>query len=68
MHAKITLFLAVGLISIYPTLFFNRHRKGPPEERVTVPGRLLWGVRIELVLLAIMPVLASLMARGIGLS
>ncbi len=67
MHVKLTLFLLVGLISIYPTLFFNRQRKGPGDEKIRVPGGLLWSVRAELLLLAVMPLLASLMARGVGL-
>lgn len=67
LHTKITLFLLVGLISIYPSIFFGRRRKGPPDEVVAVPARLIWSVRIELILLFAIPVLATLMARGIGL-
>src|SRR6185436_12977755 len=36
-HTKLTLFLAVGLLSIYPTIFFLKNRKGKPEETVAIP-------------------------------
>ena len=67
-HTKISLFLLVGLLSIYPTVFFLRSRKGDPEEVVAVPSKIFWMLRFELVLLAIIPLLAGLMAKGIGLS
>ncbi|MEZ5277069.1 MAG: DUF2214 family protein [Opitutaceae bacterium] len=67
-HLKITLFLLVGLISIYPSVFFGRQRKGEPSDEVAIPASLIWSVRLELILLFAMPLLATLMARGIGLS
>ncbi|MEM0898140.1 MAG: DUF2214 family protein, partial [Verrucomicrobiota bacterium] len=66
-HVKITLFLIMGLISAYPTIFFARQKKGEMAEEVAVPGILHWSVRLEVVLLLAMPLLASLMARGVGL-
>jgi putative membrane protein len=66
-HTKITCFLTVGLLSIYPTVFFIKNRKGNPEEIVTIPKKLVMMVRIELLLLFIIPLLAGLMAKGIGL-
>jgi putative membrane protein len=65
-HTKITLFLVVGLLSIYPTVFFIKNRKGNPEEVVAVPKVVVMMLRMELLLLAIIPLLAGLMARGIG--
>jgi putative membrane protein len=65
-HVKITLFVTVGLLSIYPTVFFARNRKGDPDEAVTVPKLVVWVIRFELLLLFIIPLLAGLMARGIG--
>ncbi len=65
-HLKLTLFVIVGLFSIYPTVFFIKHRKGNPEESVTVPKIIVWCLRIELLLLFIMPLLAGLMAKGVG--
>jgi putative membrane protein len=67
-HTKISLFALIGILSIYPTRFFLRNRKGNADELVTVPGAVFWMLRCELILLAIIPFLAGLMARGIGLS
>lgn len=67
-HAKITLFLVIGLVSIYPSVFFGKQRKGEPEDWVQVPGGVVWSVRAETVLLFLLPLLATLMARGMGLT
>lgn len=67
-HTKISLFLLVGILSIRPTLFFIRQRKGNPDEMVSIPGPIFWMIRLELLLLFIIPFLAGLMAKGIGLS
>ena len=65
-HTKLTCFLAVGLLSIYPTLFFIRNSKGDPEETILIPGKIFWMLRLELTLLVVIPLLAGLMAHGIG--
>ncbi|GHN01608.1 membrane protein [Cytophagales bacterium WSM2-2] len=65
-HTKITLFLIIGLLSIYPTIFFIKNRKGKADEKITIPKSIFWMLRIELMLLFIIPLLAGLMARGIG--
>lgn len=65
-HAKLALFVCVGLISIYPTLFFLRQRKAQAEP-ILVPAGVIRALRIELILLALIPLLAFLMARGVGL-
>jgi putative membrane protein len=65
-HTKITLFLIVGLLSIYPTVFFIKNRKGDPEEKIQTPPFVFWALRIELLLLLIIPLLAGLMAKGVG--
>lgn len=67
-HTKLTCFLTVGLLSIYPTIFFIKNRKGNPDEVVPIPGRLFMMLRLELFLLFVIPLLAGLMAKGIGLS
>ncbi|MBL7846489.1 MAG: DUF2214 family protein [Cyclobacteriaceae bacterium] len=64
---KIGLVAAVGILSIYPTVFFIRQRKGNPDEPVTIPAAVSWSVRLELILLTVIPLLAGLMARGVGL-
>jgi putative membrane protein len=70
-HAKIGLFVLLGLLSIVPTRAFLRWRRLrradpawalPAAEQRRV--RLL--VLIELHLVALLPLLAALMARGIG--
>jgi putative membrane protein len=65
-HTKITLFLTVGLLSIYPTVFFIKNRKGNAAEIVNVPKAIFWMLRLELLLLFIIPLLAGLMAHGVG--
>jgi len=65
-HMKITCFTAIGLLSIYPTVFFIKQRKGDPEELVIIPKSIFWMLRMELLLLAVIPLLAGLMARGVG--
>ncbi|MEX0619377.1 MAG: DUF2214 family protein [Pseudohongiellaceae bacterium] len=65
-HAKLGLFLLIALLSIYPTVFFLRHRRSGAEA-IVVPRWIPRLLRMELVLLLIVPLLAILMARGIGL-
>lgn len=65
-HLKITCFLAIGLLSIYPTLFFIKNRKGDQNEMVKTPKSIFWMLRLELMFLLIIPLLAGLMSRGVG--
>ncbi|MBV8656377.1 MAG: DUF2214 family protein [Burkholderiales bacterium] len=69
-HAKIGLFVLIGLLSIYPTLRFLAWSKlAAKEGAVTPPAgeyrRVLMFVRVELLLILILPFLASMMARGL---
>jgi putative membrane protein len=66
-HIKLGLFVIIGLLSIYPTVFFIKKRKGNPTELVTIPKSIFWMIRLELVLVFTIPLLAGLMAKGIGL-
>ena len=66
-HLKVGLFALVGILSIYPTVFFIKQRKGDAAETIDIPSKLIWMIRLELILLLIIPLLATLMARGIGL-
>jgi len=69
---KIGLFVAVGIVSISPTLAIARWRKSaktdgsfvPPEAEVR---RARQFIHVELVLLALIPLAAAAMARGYGL-
>ena len=65
-HTKITMFITIGLLSIYPTVFFIKNRKGNQEERIKIPAIVFWMLRFELLLLLIIPLLAGLMAHGVG--
>jgi putative membrane protein len=66
-HAKLGLFLAVGLLSIYPTVVFLQQRKGDAADNVPLPGKVIGVLRLELALAFLIPLLAVLMARGYGL-
>jgi putative membrane protein len=66
-HLKLGLFAGIGVLSIYPTVFFFQKRKGNPSDKISIPSALIWMVRMELVFLLIIPILAGMMAKGIGL-
>jgi len=66
-HLKLALFVTIGLLSIYPTVFFMKNRKGKPDDIVAVPKVIFWLIRLELILLFLIPILAGMMAKGIGL-
>lgn len=70
-HALIGLFVLVGLISIIPTMSYQRWRRYRREDaRFEIPVREWRWMRalvaLELCGLAIIPFAAVLMARGIG--
>jgi putative membrane protein len=62
--AKLALFLAVGLLSIRPTLAYRRWRKElPPPADVGAVRRL---VHTQLAGVALILLFAAMMARGVG--
>lgn len=70
-HAKVGLFLLIGLLSIVPTLTFFNWRNDllagkAPQISPALAKRTIWVIRLELLLLVCLPFLASLMARGFG--
>ncbi|RYZ95433.1 MAG: DUF2214 family protein [Moraxellaceae bacterium] len=65
-HLKATLFILIALLSIYPTIFFARHRKKNSLE-FAIPKSIIMIVRLELTLLLFIPLCAVFMARGYGL-
>ena len=70
-HAKIGLFALVGLLSLYPTLTFLAWRTGLRQQQAPqiAPGKarlVTMIIRIELLGLLLIPLLAALMARGVG--
>jgi putative membrane protein len=72
-HLKLGLFVLVGLVSIAPTVAFLRWRRAAAADANFRVAPDAWRcarrlVLIELHLVAAIPLLAALMARGIGLS
>jgi putative membrane protein len=47
-------------------VFFVKSRKGNPEEEIQIQSAIFWMLRLELLLPFIIPLLAGLMARGVG--
>jgi putative membrane protein len=64
---KLSLAILLGILSIYPTIFFFRNRKGPMDELVEIPRAVRWLVLSEIILLIFIPLCAVIMARGIGI-
>jgi putative membrane protein len=70
-HAKLTLFVLIGLLSIYPTVGFIKWGAQTKQGLAPVLARgeyrwIMAILRAELILLLGMALCASLMARGVG--
>lgn len=65
-HIKLTLFLVLGILSIYPSVFFMKNRK-TKLDKIAIPNSIKILIRIELMILFIIPLLAVFMAGGIGM-
>jgi putative membrane protein len=65
-HLKVTMVVIVGLLSIYPTVFFIKNRKGNSNDVVTIPSIIFMLIRLELLILLVTPLFAAMMARGVG--
>jgi len=68
-HIKLTLFIIIGILSIFTPIKILKWRKQVKhgqEPDITEKGvkKLLMFIRIELLLIAIIPLLAVLIARG----
>ena len=70
LHVKLTLFIVVGLVSIFPTLTYLRWRKTlratgalPPAAEVAKTRKL---VMVQAHLIAVIPLFAVFLARGFG--
>jgi putative membrane protein len=66
-HLKLTLFVLVALLSIRQTVFFLRHRRADDAAVIEVPRSVIMLQRVQLVLVLAIPLVAVLMARGVGL-
>ncbi len=70
---KVGLFIIVGLLSLYPTITYVLwaipiSKGNLPEVSAKLVSRLKLIINIELIGFAAIPLFASLMARGVGLS
>ncbi len=66
-HLKLGLVILLAILSIAPTLFFLKNRKSNhPDQLITVPKYVKMLIRMELLLLLIIPLCAVLMAKGQG--
>ena len=71
-HAKLTLFVLLGVLSIFPTIKFLKWRKQitngkAPDTSDRNIRKMLMFVRIELLIVVIIPLLAVMIARGVGM-
>src|SRR5258708_4933887 len=68
---KMALFLAVGLMSVPPTIHYIKTAKASRGGEIAIPDRTYRHIRFHLIgqlaLFALIPLAATLMARGIGL-
>lgn len=70
-HTKVGLFILVGLLSVYPTYVYLNWRNPLKAGQMPVISRrekflVTLIIRLELLLLMIIPLFATLMARGFG--
>ncbi|MFY0606640.1 MAG: DUF2214 family protein [Cyclobacteriaceae bacterium] len=64
---KVSLFTIVGILSIWPTIFFVKNRKAKGEDSLKIPRGIRISILIEVILLLVLPLLAVAMANGIDL-
>ena len=72
-HTKITLYVIAAVLSIFPTIRFLKWRKQvvnglEPDTGERIVKRLLLYIRIELLIIAVIPLLAVMIARGVGMN
>jgi putative membrane protein len=66
-HTKVAIFVLAALLSIYPTIFFIKNRKSTLQA-VSIPKSIVLIVRLELLMVLLLPLFAVLMAQGYGLA
>jgi len=64
-HIKITLFVIIVLLTIYPTIFFLKNRNSV-QNIIIIPKIVPVLIKLELILLIVIPLLAVLVASGKG--
>ena len=66
-HTKLTMLIVLGLLSVYPIIFFFKNRKGNDmDTKIRIPVTVIILLRLELCLIIVMPILATLISLGIG--
>jgi len=65
-HVKLGLFLLYVALMAPASVFLARHRKADNDSQLDVPRYIIIALRTQIVVLLVIPVLAYLMARGIG--
>ena len=71
-HAKLTLFIVAVALSILPTIKILKAHKTAAQDNagsdVTLPGFLKHVIRLELLFIALLPLLGAMMALGVGIN
>jgi putative membrane protein len=65
LYIKLTLAILIGLISIFPTVFFIRSGRKKDVTEIQIPAYIKRLVIIQLILLACIPPLATMVAYGL---
>lgn len=66
-HTKLTLFIGLIVLSVYPTIFFWKNKNGEDlNASIHVPKVVMICMRLEIILLIVLPILATLMSVGVG--
>lgn len=66
-HSKLTMFVVLGLLSVYPSIFFLKNRKGDDlDTMISVPKSVILLLRLELIIIIVMPILATYLSLGFG--
>ncbi len=64
-YFKVGIVILVGILSIIPTVFYIKQRKGDQDEIVEIPPRVKAFIIIQLGILGLVPILATMMAFGL---
>ena len=63
---KLILFTLIFLLSLFTSNFFRKHRESK-KESIEVPKPIVLLLRLQLTILAVLPLIAFLITRGVGL-
>jgi putative membrane protein len=67
-NLKVGLAILLGLLSLPPTIYFLKNRKGEQNENLAIPNYVRICMWLEMAVLVVIPLCAVLMAKGIGYS